>query len=232
MTLLSWTRSTIEGTSPRDFFAVAIRPRTYSNLAYLLLAVPLGIVYFALFVTGFALGIGLVPVLIGVPLLLAMVITGYWLAAFEREMATRLLAVEIPTPEREIVGSGAWATARSYLLAPVTWTGLVYLFAKFLLGIASFVLVVTLGSLTAVLIGAPLYYGEPSATLFQATNLPGPYVFVWPIDTVPEALVVSGLGLLVGLLSLHVLNAAAWASGQFARLLLGHEWLASIRYRE
>ena len=51
-----------------DFFAVAVRPRTYGALAYLWLGFPLGLAWFVTLTVGFALGFGKE---FGVPLQLA-----------------------------------------------------------------------------------------------------------------------------------------------------------------
>ena len=44
----------------------------FPNLVYLLLAMPLGILYFVILVTGYALGAGLIITLIGIPILVTM----------------------------------------------------------------------------------------------------------------------------------------------------------------
>ena len=41
------------------------------------------------------------------------------------------------------------------------------------------------------------------------------------MSTLPEALFVAFLGVCLAVLSLNVLNAIAWASGRYARLMLG-----------
>ena len=48
-----------------DFFAVAVRPRTYGALAYLWLGFPLGLAWFVALTVGFALGFGLAILWIG-----------------------------------------------------------------------------------------------------------------------------------------------------------------------
>jgi Flp pilus assembly protein TadB len=70
-----------------------IRRQTYRNLLYLLLALPLGILYFVLLATGLALGIGLVITLLGIPLLIAVVVGSHRLASFERGLANKRLGI-------------------------------------------------------------------------------------------------------------------------------------------
>lgn len=47
---------------------VIFNPKTYATILYLLLSLPLGIIYFTVAITGLALSIGLTPILIGIPL--------------------------------------------------------------------------------------------------------------------------------------------------------------------
>jgi hypothetical protein len=44
---------------------------------------------------------------------------------------------------------------------------------------------------------------------------------LWRIDTSSEAWMATGLGVLVTLLSMHLMNGLAFVSGRFARLMLG-----------
>ncbi len=74
-----------------------MRPQTYRNLCYLLLMFPLGLGYFVLLSVGFPLGIGLVTVLVGIPLLVILLGFAVGLAGIERTLVGSLLAVEIPS---------------------------------------------------------------------------------------------------------------------------------------
>lgn len=42
------------------------------------------------------------------------------------------------------------------------------------------------------------------------------------IDTLPEALLACMAGLLITLVSMHILNGLSWVSGKFARVMLGN----------
>jgi len=68
-------------------FGVFIDPRTYGGILYQLLALPLGIVYFTLLVTGFSLGIPLILIWVGIPILLLVMVMAWGLTAFERVSA-------------------------------------------------------------------------------------------------------------------------------------------------
>ena len=206
-----------ERVTARYVFGVVVDPQTYRNILYLILSFPLGIMYFVGLTVGFALGISLAIVIVGIPILIAVVLVSRLFASFERHLANQLLEVEIVTPTdvrlpetREL-----WPTLRSYLGAVSTWKGIVYLYVKFWVGVASFVLVVVGIVVPVAFLTAPLHYNDPDVMIGF-----GP----WVIDTVPEAIFGSFLGAGLGIFFLHLLNAAAWVSGLFARLLLGSRY--------
>jgi hypothetical protein len=205
------------------FFGVVVRGQTYLNALYLLLAFPLGLFYFVFLVTGLSVGIGTIIIWVGV-LILALVY-GAWYAmiVFERQMAIGMLHEDIPPmSHQDLTGKSLWQKFVVTLRNPVTWKGLVYLIGKFPLGILSFVVLVTMLSVSAAFIGLPFYYQyiHPGVDL----TINGIYYFnpIWLIDTLPEALLGCLAGLFIALISLHIFNGLAWISGKFARVMLGN----------
>jgi hypothetical protein len=215
------------GTKLNSFFGVVIRPQSYLNALYLLLAFPLGLFYFIFLVVGLSLGVSLAIVWIGLVILVAVFAAWYGLAAFERQMAIWLLREEIPPMVRPDVAERSssmtlWQKFTSALTNSVTWKGLFYLAAKFPLGILSFVVLVTLLSTSAALVAAPFYYmyvNVPANVMLNNTIYTNS---VWYIDTPFEAALASIVGLLLLVVSLHVFNGLAWFSGKFARVMLGN----------
>lgn len=202
-------------------FGVVARGETYLNLLYLLLAFPLGLFYFITLVVGFSLGFSLLIILVGILILLIMLAVWIGFAAFERQLAMWLLREDIPpmTPRRlrEQPGENAlsWDGFMAHLGNPVTWTGLVYLFAKFPLGILSFVALVLAVSLTGVFLTAPLTYTFVQPEVWFTWNS------VWVIDTLGDALLAFLIGIPLLFAFLHILNGLAWVSGKFAKIMLG-----------
>jgi len=200
------------------FFSVVASGQTYLNYIYLFLAFPLGLIYFIFLVVGISVGLATIIIWVGL-LILLMVIAGWWLlAGLERVMAISLLRVDIPTMStpRSDKAQTSLEKLGAFLSNPVTWKGLVFLLAKFPLGIVSFVVLVTLTAITIVLITAPLTFTfiQPEVWLWGGN--------VWRIDTLGEALIGSVVGVLLFFLSLHIFNALAWVSGKFAQVMLGN----------
>jgi len=211
------------------FFGVVAAPRSYLNILYLLLSFPLGIAYFVFLVTGISVGAGLVIVWVGVPILV-LVLTGSWaLCQLERLLAIGLLKEDIPAIARRDGSSeqpagdvpslgpegrlliGAWRRLKAHLADRLTWTGILYLFLKFPIGVASFVMVVTLTAVSFSLMGAPFYYWVDD----------GIDMGIWQIDALWEALILTLVGIPAAFISLHIMNGAAYLSGRLARVMLG-----------
>ncbi len=203
------------------FFGVVLRGQTYLNALYLLLAFPLGIFYFVFLITGLSLGVALVIVWVGLLILATVFAAWYGFLAFERGMAIGMLREDIPPMSRQdLSGKNLWQKFTATLANPVTWKGLVYLLAKFPLGILSFVVLVTLLAVSATFLTMPFYYPyfSPEITLWGDTNL---YPLL-TVDTLGEALLGTVFGVILLLISLHVFNGLAWLSGKFARVMLGN----------
>lgn len=200
------------------FFGVIASGQTYLNFIYLFLAFPLGLVYFIFLVVGISVGLATIIIWIGLFILL-LVIAGWWiLAGFERAMAISLLRVDIPpmTTSRSEKAQTSLEKLSAFLANPVTWKSLVYLLAKFPLGITSFVVLVTFTAITVVLTTSPFTYSflQPEIWLWGGD--------VWRIDTLGEALIGAAAGILLLFISLHIFNLLAWISGKFAQVMLGN----------
>jgi hypothetical protein len=167
--------------------------RTYTTLAYMLLALPLGVLGFTVVVTGLSLAAGLLVTLAGIPVL---VLTLWFTAAFarlQRRLAWSMLDAPMP---RLLPGPGPtrgifWRQLVHLARRPRTWREVWFAVLALPLGVAGFSVAVTILSLMAVGFAQPV---------FVALGGIGE-VGTWTVDTVPEALVflpVSLFFLLVG----------------------------------
>jgi hypothetical protein len=189
-----------------------IRERqTYRNLAYLALALPLGLVEFVFLVFGLALGLGLLITWIGLAVLLATLAGAVVLARVESVLAERLLGAELlSAPPKKPAAGSVFGRLTAHLACRTTWTSLAYLAAKLPLGVATFVLgVAALGVATALAV-TPLAY-----PFGQAGELAG-----WEVDTLAEALAAGVAGVTALPLVLHLLNGVAALWSRFSRAML------------
>ena len=191
------------------FFGVVTRPRTWLSVLFNWLAFPLGLFYFVFLVTGLSLGIGLVVVWIGIPILL--VVAGAWwlFGAFERLQAKHLLGADVPAAPREWEKvDGVWAKLKAHFGCAATWKDLVYLLAKLPFGVVSTTLLV---------VGASMVFWFVSMPFFAAFDVP-----VINNTWVPPlwfGILCLPLGLLVFFVALHVLNAWSWVCARWAEVM-------------
>jgi hypothetical protein len=195
----------------KSVFGVVARGQSYLNILYLLLAFPLGLVYFTFLITGFSLSVGLWVIWVGIFLMALMIVAWWGLAIFERKMAIWMLRVDIPPMHRpDIPRAKFLEKVKEHFQNPVTWKSLAYLLIKFPLGILTFNVAVTLIAITVSLVAAPFIY--------TSSNI---HLGFTDVDTLWKALLCSGAGLLIGVASLHVMNGLAFVSAWLARVMLG-----------
>lgn len=203
----------------RQFLGVPFRAQTYRNLAYLVLAFPLGLAYFVGVSVGLSTGLGLAITLVGIPLLVLTLAAAVALAGFEAKLASWLVGVDATPPaalrgmDESLDGiDGLVAATRRLVTTPTTWTGLLLVLLKLVFGVVACTALVTAGAVAGSLLTAPLLYDAPGVTYTAAARA---------VDTLPEALAAAGLGVLVVLVSLHVLNGLAKLGAVATALLLG-----------
>jgi len=194
------------------FFGVVVRPRTWLNVLFQWLAFPLGLFYFVFLSVGLSMGLGLVIIWVGIPILL--VVAGAWwlFGAFERVQAKYLLGADVPPAPRawEAV-NGVWGKLKAHFGSAATWKDLLYLFAKLAFGIVSTTLLSTV-----------------VGTVFWCFVLP--VAAIWHVDIVTTSaggwhpslwlgLLGIPVGLLVFFVGLHLLNGWGWVCRMWAELM-------------
>ena len=205
--------------SAGQLLKVIFNRQAYQNLIYLGAAFPLGVFYFVFLVSGISLGISTLIIWLGIPILLLVGFGWWFMASFERFMAIHLLNEDIPEMVQQSNESpDIWTRFKVYFTNPVTWKSLLYLLLKFPLGMATFVILITLVSLTLAFLSMPLTY--ESLPAFQAGISIGMGLPVWHIDSLGDALLCVVIGLLLWPVTLHITNGLAWVHAKFARLML------------
>jgi hypothetical protein len=187
--------------------------QSYKNLLYLLLGLPLGVLYFTVLVTGISVGVGLIVVaLIGIVILIGLWYVIRAFMHFERGLAIGLLDVTIapisPLPEST---GGLWQRFKTFMADRPTWIGVWYLFLRFAAGIATFTIAVTLIAVSLGLTFSPTWMWTSNDLEWGS----------WTFDPFPWSFLAAPIGIILVFLSLHALNALARACGRWARASLG-----------
>jgi len=192
-----------------ETFAPLWRRRTYAAALYLMLALPIGFVGFLALVVGFALGIGLAVVWVGIPLLLGVLALNRGFAALDRRLANRLLGTGIPAPAAQRTREGTLMKQVTTLIrARSTWRASLWLLLRFPLAVITFVLPLVVASTGFALVAAPF-----SSAFIRADSVVGG-------SAATAAVCVAG-GCALVVLTTHVVDALAWLHGALARNLLG-----------
>lgn len=231
------TRSTGAAGSPvsagvRRFLGTPFRAQTYRNLLYLVLAFPLGLVYFVGLLFGVTLGVGLLVTWVGLPIILATLAAATVAAGLEASLARRLVGVDASAPSflREFdvsdglvfPGDGFVDAVRQLVTARTTWTSVVLVLAKFGFGLLSFVALAVGGAVTGAFLAAPFVYDDPAVVLgLGRVVVDGQYtVGPWTVDTFPEALAAGVVGVAFLFVALALLDDLARAHAGYIAALL------------
>jgi signal transduction histidine kinase len=194
----------------RRFLLAPFRASTYKRALYLLLALPLGIAYLVVLIAGISVGLSLVVIWIGLPILLATLLAWRFAAGIERVMARRLLGAEIQAPAHAGSGLSLWRRLLFLLRDPVTWKSLIFVALKFPAGVIAFAIIAVLGFVSVVLAVSPAITAGTPVTFFG-----------WVIETPAEAVPIVPVGLAGLLLLANLIDGMAWLAAQIARVMLG-----------
>ena len=176
---------------------------------------PLGIAYFYGLVVALTVGGAMIWTIVGPVLLIVTLFLTRWAGDAEAWVVRKVAQIELRRPPTAIeAGQSARSQVWMRLIDPTTWTGIVYLFAQFPIGIAALVGLIVASAITGVFISAPAVIALSSPHLHFGAN--GPQV-----DTVLEGLVLVPLGLLMFLATVHLINIASALHASWARLMLG-----------
>jgi hypothetical protein len=187
--------------------------RTYGSLAYSLLGLPVGIFGFVVVVTGFALGIGLLITLIGIPVLVATLLFVHAMANMERRLAWSLLDASMPRrpPARTSADGAWWRRLRELIMSRRTWWEVGFILLRLPLGIVGFTVAVTL-------IG--LMFGGFVMPILVALGVES-QIGSWVIDTVPESFFYLPMSIFYVVVGPRILLGWGEISGRIATFFLG-----------
>ena len=202
--------STIEE-APRAFVVAPFESETYRNLAYLVLACPLGLAYFVLLVVGASLTLSLSITLLGPIALGGTLLLAVGVAWVDGKLTAGVLGVDVEPafPDRD---GGLIAFAKRLVFGRETCLGLAYLAWRALFGLVAFLLLVIGFSLAASLLVAPLAYGP-----FVVFHVPG---WTYALDTPARAFGAFVLGAVLALATINAANLLARIGGDVAVALL------------
>jgi signal transduction histidine kinase len=201
------------------FFTEPFRLRTWKETGYALLALPLGVAWFTIFLTLGTTALSLIVFVVGVPLLALTLWLVRVAARVQREVAEALLDASIPNPPSVPVPAerSRWRRLLEPVLDPATWRAAAYLvFFSFPLGLGLFIAAVVLWSVALGFVTAPIWYlqipTENRGDVFWDGN---------SLDSGWEWILVVGGGLLLVFVTPWIIRALTALDVILMRALLG-----------
>jgi DNA-binding CsgD family transcriptional regulator len=176
---------------------------------------PLGAFYFATLIVHFAVGIPLIIVWVGIPIVVLAFALAWYLSRLERHLVNALLDANIPPMTRPSpAGSSMAQRMFSHMKRGVTWRGLIYLWIEFAYGLVAAALLLLIGGATLTAFIAPFI--DPWAPLELFEN--GSESF--RVDTFWKALISLAVAPVLLVLTVLTINALAVPWRAFARFML------------
>jgi DNA-binding CsgD family transcriptional regulator len=207
--------------SPLDrVLGPVIRPRSYLRTLHLLAMFPLGLAYFVVLVTAFSVGGAMIWTIVGPIVLIVALFFVRWAGDIEAWMARHVARIELRRPPTRLESGLSWREqVTTRLIDPTTWTGLVYLFLQFPVGLAYFVAIVVLGSfsLSALFAPAVVAIAERFSDETAVDFFDGAFIIETPLEG--AWLVLPGAILFI--LSVHLIVNTSALHAVWARRMLG-----------
>ncbi len=198
-------------------FRPVVDPRTYLRALHLFAMFPLGIAYFVSLVALLAFGGSLIWTFPGALVVLFTIFGSRLVGDLESIIVSRVAETEIKRPPWRTEGVEGWRSRLWIrLIDPTTWTGIVYLFIQFPIGIGVFVSLVVSFAISGSFIASPLiihFTGDPLEMEFAGWSL--------LIDKPVEAIWLIPIGLLMLLFTVHLVTAASALHAVWAKFMLG-----------
>jgi hypothetical protein len=213
-TALQAPKPTRRRTTLGRFFGVALEPRTYAALFYMLLSLATGIFYFTWAVTGVSLSIGLSVLIVGIPFLILFFGSVRVLSLVEGRLVEVMLGERMPRrPPYASSSAPLLERIKEMFVDPRTWGTMLYMLLMLPLGIVYFTAVVTLLSVALAFIAAPVLYAFHAAGWLAAYDID--YTGQW--YQMPFVFI-GGVLLLFG--TLHLARLIGRLHGQLAKHML------------
>ncbi|MBI5352234.1 MAG: sensor domain-containing protein [Chloroflexi bacterium] len=198
-------------------FGVYIDPRTWASLLFMFITFVTGIIYFTWAVTGAALSISFLILIIGIPFAILFLLSVQGLALLEGRLVEALLGVRMPRRPLFAQPGLNWLERLKALVTDKhTWISLLYMVLQMPLGVIYFSVNVTLITFSLTVMAAPivqLIWNLPVVTIGYGRIL----------LSYPALVLLAVVGLLTLTLTLHLARAAGWLHGKYAKWMLVSE---------
>jgi hypothetical protein len=195
------------------FFSVLGEAQTYLNLVYILAAFPLSMVYFSLVLTGLSLSVGLLVVAAGFFIFIGTLLMLQGFRWLDIQLTRVFLARTVPFQKVENQANGFPGFLKQLFGTPATWKTFVhYLVVKFPLDTVVWSISISFLAITLDLLLAP------ALNRYWWFNDDG--LNRWLLDLFGDVYILPFLGIIWGMISLHVIRGLAWVCREINQVML------------
>jgi signal transduction histidine kinase len=223
MTTDVWEAERAMPRAVRRVLTEPVRGRTWAEVLYALLGVPIGVAGFVFTVTTLSFSVGTLITFVGLPLLAATGLLSRMIGSALRDLANKLIHAGVRPAQPFRPNPGVFGWIGSAIADGTAWRSRLYLLLKLPLGIASFVIATVfvtygLGGLTYAVWRPWLPCNRTSdGVCHHAVG----FTDSWQADTPFRIFVVSLGGLLIVLAAPWVVRSIVWLDRLAIRYLLG-----------
>ncbi|MET9440201.1 sensor domain-containing protein [Streptomyces sp. NPDC006610] len=206
-----------------------VEARSWAELAYVLLGLPIGILLFTYAVMMVSIGAGLLVTFLGVPVLAAGLAGCRGLGAMERARARALLDLDVEAPEPvRVRGRGLMPWMGAVLKSGTSWRQLLYMVLQFPWAVFSFAVAVGFWACGWTMLTYPLWFWLfPAYAGQDGLQLYGDETHRVYLDNPFEIAVTASVGLLITLATPWIVRALTLVDRVLVHGLLGPSRLAT-----
>jgi hypothetical protein len=194
------------------FFSALVEQRTYLNLLYILFAFPLSVAYFSLVITGVSLSLGLLIIVAGFFIFIGTLIMLQGFRWLDIQLTRVFLGTTIRVSEMEKPQPGFTHFLKSLFGNTTNWKSFVYyLLIKFPLDTIIWSVTIAFLAVTIDLLMAPVLFG----TIYYNDEFSE-----FLVRFFGDVYVLPFLGIIWGMISLHVIRGLAWVCREVNQVFL------------
>ena len=199
------------------FFGIFADAGAWGSLIYMVFALVTGIIYFTWAVTGISIGMSMIFLIVGIPIIILFLYSVRGIGFVEGRLVEALLGERMPRRSKFTNKNiKLWDRIKELLTDRTTWTGILYMILQLPIGIIYFTFMIILLSVSVANIFAPLFFVIWDFPIIQT----GSFEYYLPNWALP-LMTITGFLLLT--FSMHLAKFVGKIHGKYAKALLVSE---------
>lgn len=199
------------------FFGIFADAGAWGSLIYMVFALVTGIIYFTWAVTGISIGMSMIFLIIGIPIIILFLYSVRGIAFVEGRIVEALLGERMPRRSKFTNKNiKLWDRIKNLLTDRSTWTGILYLILQLPLGIIYFTVMIVMITVSIASIFAPLARVIWNLPIMNFGN--GYYEI--PLVLLP---LMTLVGFLMLTITMHLAKFVGKIHGRYAKAILVSE---------